>query len=255
MQAFTLHECIQLSIEFISAYNSGLRIWTEQHGQEVRYCQKYDESLSSGITQEVVHLGLANALSHASLAVGDNFKPRRIALTTHPLDLGDYFPYLKDQSFEFNRSHTAVWLEHRLLSEPLSAYNESSENPRVDTAERRSFLESAPSSELLGQLEQVIESSLAQPEIGLQSTASIIGISPRTLQRRLAEKNQVFGRLLQTVRFRSAQRLLREPAMPLAEIARRLSYADSANFIRAFKRWTGVGPSEFRQLHYREQSE
>ena len=56
----------------------------------VRYCQKYDESLSSGITQEVVHLGLANALSHASLAVGDNFKPRRIALPTDPIELGDY---------------------------------------------------------------------------------------------------------------------------------------------------------------------
>jgi AraC-like DNA-binding protein len=255
MQAFTLHEFIQLSMELISAYNSGLRIWTEQHGNEVRYCQKYDESLSSGMTREIVHLGLANALSHASLAVGSTFRPRRIELSTDAVNLGRYFPHLKDVPSEFNRSHTAVWFDRRLMSQPLPAFDESASIPLISRAERERFFGSAPSPGLAGQLEQVIESSLGHSAVGLQLTASIIGTSPRTLQRRLAEENQVFGRLLQSTRFRLAQRLLREPAMPLAEIARRLSYAGSANFIRAFKRWTGIRPSEFRRLHCGEQSE
>jgi len=38
--------------------------------------------------------------------------------------------------------------------------------------------------------------------------------------------------------------------MPLTEIAKRLGYTDPANFVRAFKRWTGICPSAFRQLHY-----
>jgi len=38
--------------------------------------------------------------------------------------------------------------------------------------------------------------------------------------------------------------------MLLTEIAGRLGYSDLPNFIRAFKRWTGVGPNEFRRLHY-----
>jgi AraC-like DNA-binding protein len=37
--------------------------------------------------------------------------------------------------------------------------------------------------------------------------------------------------------------------MPLKEIAKWLGYTELANFIRAFKRWTGVGPNEFRRLH------
>ena len=86
-------------------------------------------------------------------------------------------------------------------------------------------------------------------------TAAIIGMSPRTLQRQLAEEERSFSRLLQSVRFRVAQRLLRDSSMPLTEIASRLSYADLPNFIRAFKRWTGVGPNEFRKLHYDDEHE
>lgn len=254
MQAFTLHEFIQLSTEWIASYNSGLRIWMERHGQQAKYCQQYDETLSPGLTREIVHLGLANALAHASLAVGAPFRPQRIELSTDPIDLGDYFPQLKDRSVEFNRSHTAVWFDHRLLSQPLPACEETSTIREVSDDERSGFLATAPRSELMGQLEQVIESTLGHSGIGLQLTAWTIGTSTRTLQRRLAEENQAFGRFLQSIRFRNAQKLLREPAMPLAEIARRLSYADPANFIRAFKGWTGVGPSEFRKLHYRDQA-
>lgn len=254
MQAMTLHDFIQLSMKYIAAYNSGIRIWIEQHGQEVRYCQKYDESIPPGLLQEIVHLGLANALSHAKLAIGDSFRPQRIELSTPPVDLIKYFPHLNNMHLRFDQSHTVVSFDRRLLSLPLSAVNKPANSPYVD-AERRSFVESAPSSKLVGQLEQVIESTLGHTDLGLQATSAIIGTSPRTLQRRLAEENLVFGRLLQSVRFQVAQRLLREPVMPLAEIARRLGYSGSANFIRAFKRWSGVGPSEFRQLHYHEQNE
>jgi AraC-like DNA-binding protein len=92
---------------------------------------------------------------------------------------------------------------------------------------------------------------LNQPGVNLQLTAAITGMSARTLQRRLAVHNTSFSHLLQAVRFRNAQRFLQDRKMPLKEIAKRLGYTDLANFIRAFKRWTGVGPNEFRQLHYK----
>jgi AraC-like DNA-binding protein len=140
------------------------------------------------------------------------------------------------------------------LSKPLPEV-ESFHSSSINADERATFLVTGPSQDSIVQLEQAIESTLGHPEIGLQMTAAILGMSPRTLQRHLAEEEKTFSRLLQSVRFRAAQQLLRDPAMPLNEIAMRLSYADSANFIRAFKRWTGVGPSEFRQLHYAKRDE
>ncbi len=49
------------------------------------------------------------------------------------------------------------------------------------------------------------------------------------------------------VRFNEATRLPLNPNIPIVEITYHLGYADPANFTRAFKRWTGVSPSGFRQ--------
>ena len=48
------------------------------------------------------------------------------------------------------------------------------------------------------------------------------------------------------VRLERAQDLLRSTGMNLSQIADSLGYADAANFTRAFKRWTGLSPSHFR---------
>jgi AraC-like DNA-binding protein len=247
-QAFTFHESIQISRDFISTYNSGQQIWIERHGDQVQYCQKLVGCLPQGRTTEVVHLGLANALAAAGLARGTDWRPSRIELPTDPIDLGAYVPELADIPISFNQPHTSLWFEQRWLSEPLPAFD-SSNGSLAEANERASSVATSPAADPIGQLQQVIESSLGHPEVSVEFIASTIGTSARTLQRRLAEHDTSFSRLLQAVRFRNSQRLLRDPGMPLTEIAKRLGYTDLANFMRAFKRWAGVGPSEFRRLH------
>jgi AraC-like DNA-binding protein len=162
--------------------------------------------------------------------------------------LGVYYPELAETPVSFNHPQTSIWFDHVWLSKPLPSF-ESSLSPTATDHQRACFLATAPSYEPIRQLEQVIETSLEHPDIGLHLTAAIIGTSPRTLQRRLGENDVRFSRLLQAVRFRAAQRLLRDRGMPLSEVARRLGYSELANFTHAFKRWTGVGPNKFRQLH------
>lgn len=137
------------------------------------------------------------------------------------------------------------------MSAPIHRHGDS-DYPHVDAEARDSFLESGPASTPIGQLEQAIESVLNQPGVNLQLIAAITGTSARTLQRRLAEHSTSFLHRLQAIRFRNAQRLLRDSTMPLKEIAQRLGYTNQSNYIRAFKHWTGVSPSEFRRLHYED---
>lgn len=250
-QSLTLHEMIRTTLEFIASYNSGLQIWIERHQDQVRYCQKYDESLSRDRITEAVHFGLASALASGKYSRGADWLPNRIELATAPIDLPAYFPELADLPVVFDQPHTSVWVDQKILSAPLPRIRTSS-GTRMQRDDRAAFIATAPATEPLGQLEQVIESALGHPEMSLQFTAAIIGTSPRTLQRRLAEHDESFCRLLQAVRFRTAQRHLQDPGMPLTTIAKRLGYTDLANFIRAFKRWTGLGPNEFRRLQYQD---
>jgi len=71
-------------------------------------------------------------------------------------------------------------------------------------------------------------------------------MSARTLQRRLGNAGARFVDLVDAVREEQARLLVRAAELPLAEITYRLGYAELSAFLRAFKRWTGSTPNEFR---------
>jgi AraC-like DNA-binding protein len=67
------------------------------------------------------------------------------------------------------------------------------------------------------------------------------------LKRRLAEQNTTFGDLLDEVRQRESLQLLLNADRSIEEIAARVGYSDPSNFRRAFQRWTGLSPTEYRE--------
>ena len=73
------------------------------------------------------------------------------------------------------------------------------------------------------------------------------GIPVRTLQRRLHEAGLSYSELVDEVRFEAACRLLDDPQARIAEVAAALGFADPSNFSRAFVRWTGLPPREYRR--------
>jgi AraC-like DNA-binding protein len=68
----------------------------------------------------------------------------------------------------------------------------------------------------------------------------------RTLNRRLKAQGRTFQSVLDEVRFEVARHLLRETRQSVVDITYALGYGDTANFIRAFRRWTGVAPLQWR---------
>jgi AraC-like DNA-binding protein len=77
--------------------------------------------------------------------------------------------------------------------------------------------------------------------------ASRWGMTRRTLRRRLRIEGKLLSDLLDEARFREASKELNRPTESIKEIAERLGYAETSSFHRAFKRWAGVTPSEFRK--------
>jgi AraC-like DNA-binding protein len=76
--------------------------------------------------------------------------------------------------------------------------------------------------------------------------ASRLGVSPRTLVRRLAAEGLTFATVLDRLRSDLAQRYLQDDDLPISKIAWLLGYREASAFTHAYKRWTGRTPREAR---------
>jgi AraC-like DNA-binding protein len=81
----------------------------------------------------------------------------------------------------------------------------------------------------------------------LDAVAERLHTSSRTLRRKLDEAGYSYLGLLDEVRYQQAKQLLLNPQMEIQDIALYLGYLQPANFARAFKKWSGLTPSQFRQ--------
>jgi AraC-like DNA-binding protein len=77
--------------------------------------------------------------------------------------------------------------------------------------------------------------------------ARALGMSERTLSRRLAAEGTSFRDVLDRVRSETATALLHDPGLSIAEIMFFLGYSEPASFHRSFRRWTGKTPRSYRR--------
>ena len=83
-------------------------------------------------------------------------------------------------------------------------------------------------------------------DVRIVSVARELAVTPRTLQRKLAEKGVTYHGLVESARCTAAERHLGDRRLSVSEIAYLLGYSEPAAFHRAFKRWHGVSPQAFR---------
>jgi AraC-like DNA-binding protein len=94
---------------------------------------------------------------------------------------------------------------------------------------------------------EVVAAQLAGGPLHVRVVADSVNTSARTLQRRLHRAGLTYARVVQQVRFEVAKQMLRDPSLRIGDVARTLGYSHPAHFTRAFQRWTGVTPREFRR--------
>ncbi|PPE74608.1 AraC family transcriptional regulator [Solimonas fluminis] len=81
----------------------------------------------------------------------------------------------------------------------------------------------------------------------LEDVAQQLAMAPRSLRRRLEEEGSSFRDLMEAERKQAAVQLLEGTEMKIDEMALQLGYGDTASFTRAFRRWFGKAPGEYRR--------
>ena len=99
----------------------------------------------------------------------------------------------------------------------------------------------------LGDVRSAIASSVCDGHPGIRAVARRLGLSVRTLQRRLGEQRTVFKTLVEDVRRELALRYLADGRTRLTDVAFLVGYSELSAFGRAFKRWTGSTPHAVRR--------
>ncbi|MGA9380922.1 MAG: helix-turn-helix domain-containing protein [Phormidium sp.] len=153
---------------------------------------------------------------------------------------------LSNTPIHFHQSSNAICFSKDLLSKPL---NYATKLSLTGNAEETLKLTS-PSDNFTDSLRQLILLLLPEGYPSLTIAAQAAGLTIRTFQRRLENNNLNYSQLVEQVRFEQAIHLLQDRTNQLIDIAFDLGYTDAANFSRAFKRWTGVSPRKFRDLHF-----
>jgi AraC-like DNA-binding protein len=101
-------------------------------------------------------------------------------------------------------------------------------------------------SDVVSRCRAAVLEHLSSGEGTAEDTAKQLHMSPRTLQRKLAEAKTTYLQLIEDTRKDLALRYIEDPRRSITDITFSLGFSQPSAFTRAFKRWTGLSPSEYR---------
>lgn len=105
------------------------------------------------------------------------------------------------------------------------------------------------STSLIRKVKWIIKRSLTGGRPDIKNVASELGMSNRTLQRRLTDEGTSFNHILAQSRHEQALEYLTTPSLEIKEVAFLVGYEDQNSFYRAFRIWEGESPSNWRTKH------
>jgi AraC-like DNA-binding protein len=159
-----------------------------------------------------------------------------------PVDI--YRPLVRGP-VSLTRSHNAIYLDARRLEAPLPGSIPEVVDSTCRIADR--YLASLDSETVAREVRAQLVKMLPSGDVDQQKVADTLHRSTSTLQRQLSVEGLTYRDVLDDTRRELAEAYLRERRHTLAQIAFLLGFADQGNFARAFKRWTGMSPRQFRQ--------
>ncbi len=150
----------------------------------------------------------------------------------------------------FDQDCNALTFEAALLEGKLATADGRLLRIMVRVIER-ALRELPPPDEFLEKVRQFVLDSLPQGKISGSDMAQRLCMSPRTFQRRFAEHGMTYHRFLNQTRYALSLSYLMQPRLSISEIAFLLGYMDVSAFSRAFVRWAGLTPGEYRRANVR----
>jgi AraC-like DNA-binding protein len=234
----TLLVALQHACRWASLEDTTLHLWMEPCGASINICSRLIGT--DGVPRLEMSQWLQNmfAIHIVRQFAGANWSPRVIAFEAN------YAPGIEVQHFwpntRFLSRQTASWIEVPLELVSLT-------NPVNDILQTPSENEPQPiGTDIISVLKLALPAYLDEGGLSITQAAELVGLSVRSLQRKLSLAGMTYVGLVERARFNNAIKLLGHTEIKIIDIAFSSGYGDPAHFTRAFRRISGCTPREFR---------
>lgn len=199
-------------------------------------------------TRRIQFASFANAILVLRLKriAGRNWHPLAVEVEHPELPSPRKLHRILGPRITFNGRENTIIIDPAILKRKCEGADQRLYQILRETAEAK-LQELAARPDVVTKTARVIIEALSNEAPLLENIAERMGMSPRTLQNRLAQHGTTFERVLGETRRNLAERYLRDTDLPLTEIAFLLGFSEQSSFTRAARSWFGMPPRQLRK--------
>ncbi len=185
-------------------------------------------------------------LSMCRVNYGEELNPVSVSFRHSVTDCsGEYFSFFRCP-VEFDAGQNQIVFTREVVSKRLNSSNP--QLAQINDQVMISYLARLDKDDIIQQVKVAIIDQLPSGNVTDDSVSEAVYTSKRSLQRKLHGKGTTFKTILTEVREDLALKYIHDRKLTLTEISFMLGFSEMSSFSRAFKRWTGESPKEFRKL-------
>jgi len=240
----TLRSALNRLVRYNAMVNDLVRFsLVEREGRVVLFCVTEYDDIGEVATLEDARWAVV--LDICRRAYGADLDPLEVTfLHSEPGSaMGQFYGFFRCP-MRFGEPVSSMTFAAEVLDRPLPASNRelALANDRVLS----DFVGKLKRDDIVSRTKSAISDYLPSENFTSEMVAGALHMSSRSLQRKLAAEDTTFRKLVEAVRQELARSYLSDGSFSLTEISFLLGFSSPAAFSRAFKRWTGVTPQEFR---------
>ena len=239
----TLRDCCERLVNYfrLASEQGDIRISEEDD----RFCISI-HALAEGVAFETIDAWHAFLVRLFRLLYKPDFAPTAVSLA-RPCPPGYEAQY--EKSFHapvtFDALYCEICLDRAAVDDPLMGGNReiAHQNDRII----EDYMAAMDKADIIARVKKIIIQTLSSGNCNKQRVANEMAMSPSALQQKLAQRNSSFQDLLNQVRQSLALAYMEQARVSITEMSFMLGFADTSSFTRAFRRWTGKSPRDYRR--------
>lgn len=239
------------ALDFLRGYQSQQTTGATIHFERARGLAKLSNEITEPMpcdTRQTAEHTVAVGIRMMKTFHGESWMPHEVFFQHDaPCGLAGGYRALFGDAILFAAERSGFSFDVGMLEAPLPAADPIAHR----TLLRQQRLAILPVPETFAhRVESTIRVTMPNGELSLGSTARMLSVSPRTLQRRLTREGTSFARLVDHTRRQLAEQYLRNcEELQLSQVSELLGFTQLSNLSHAFRRWHGMSPSEWKKQH------